>query len=197
VGIPWTLFRKAALLLFGISLLTGFVSTALFIGGRQPIETWTIIFTLAPVLLTITSTVSTPGVLLPNITDPHPGFLSDDPRPHILLLLGGVIAALTYFWCIFYYGKLTNAIWFGWMPVGVVAIALSLVLFAFVRRIDWYNNRFRHRLGASVRSHRNLTQTTCPCVGQGRAQQVRPFRGHVAIWPSSNGCAPWRGGVRG
>ena len=28
------------------------------------------------------------------------------------------------------------------MPVGVTAIGLSLLLFAFVRRTAWYNNRF-------------------------------------------------------
>ena len=152
--IPWGIFRKAALWLFGISLLAGFGSTALFMGHRLPVETWRIIFILALVALTITSTVLIPGLLLPNITSPHPEFLSDDledewnelrqrtiSRPHILLL-GGAISALAYLWCVFYYGKLTNAIWFGWMPVGVAAIALSLVLFAFVRRTGWYNNRF-------------------------------------------------------
>jgi hypothetical protein len=154
VEIPWILFRKAALMLFGISLLVGFVSTALFMGQRLPVETWRVIFILALVLLTITSTVLIPGLLLPNITSPHPEFLSDDledewmelrqhtiSRPHIFLL-GGVISALIYLWCIFYYGKPTNAFWFGWMPVGVAAIGLSLLLFAFVRRTDWYNNRF-------------------------------------------------------
>ena len=152
--IPWSLFRKAALVLFGISLLVGFVSTALFMGHRLPVETWRVIFILALVLLTITSTVLIPGLLLPNSTSPHPEFLTDDledewaelrqrtvSRPHILLL-GGLISALTYVWCVFYYGKPTNAFWFGWMPVGVAAISLSLVLFAFVRRTDWYNNRF-------------------------------------------------------
>ena len=152
--IPWTLFRKAALVLFSISLLAGFGSTALFMGHRLPVETWRIIFILALVLLTITSTVVIPGLLLPNISSPHPEFLSDDledewtelrqrtiSRPHILLL-GGVISALTYIWCVFYYGKPTNAFWFGWMPVGVAAIGLSLLLFAFVRRTDWYSNRF-------------------------------------------------------
>ena len=106
--IPWTLFRKAALVLFGISLLAGFVSTALFMGHRLPVETWRIIFILALVVLTITSTMLIPGVLLPNITSPHPEFLTDDledewtelrqrtvSRPH-LLLLGGVISALIY-----------------------------------------------------------------------------------------------------
>ncbi len=151
---PWTLFKKAALVLFGIALLAGLGSTALFMGHRLPVETWRVIFILALVLLTITSTVLIPGLLLPNITSPHPEFLSDDledewtelrqrtiSRPHILLL-GGVVSVLTYLWCFFYYGKLTNAFWFGWMPVGVAAIGLSLVLFAFVRRTDWYNNRF-------------------------------------------------------
>jgi hypothetical protein len=154
VEMPWTLIRKAALLLFGISLLAGFGSTALFMGHRLPIETWRVTFILALVLLTITSTVLIPGVLLPNSTSPHPEFLSDDledewtelrqrtiSRPHILLL-GGVISALTYLWCLFYYGKPTNAFYFGWLPVGVAAIGLSLVLFAFARRTDWYNNRF-------------------------------------------------------
>jgi hypothetical protein len=154
VEIPWTLFRKAALVIFAISLLAGFASTALFMGHRLPVETWRVIFILALVLLTITSTVLIPGLLLPNSTSPHPEFLSDDledewmelrqhtiSRPHIFLL-GGVISALIYLWCIFYYGKPTNAFWFGWMPVGVAAIGLSLLLFAFVRRTDWYNNRF-------------------------------------------------------
>ena len=45
------------------------------VAGR---ETWRIVFILALVLLTITSTVVIPGVLLPNITSPHPEFLSDD-----------------------------------------------------------------------------------------------------------------------
>jgi hypothetical protein len=154
VEIPWSFIRKAALWLFGISLLAGFGSTALFMGHQLSAETWRILFILALVVLTITSTVLIPGLLLPNITSPHPEFLSDDledewnelrqrtiSRPHILLL-GGAISALVYLWCVFYYGKLTNAIWFGWMPVGVAAIALGLVLFAFVRRTNWYNNRF-------------------------------------------------------
>jgi hypothetical protein len=154
VEIPWTVFRKTALVLFGISLLTGLASTALFMGHRLPVETWRIVFILALVLLTITSTILIPGVLLPNITSPHPEFLTDDlqdewrelqqrtiSRPHILLL-GASISALVYVWCIFYYGKLTNAMWFGWMPVGVAAIGLVLLLFAFARRTDWYNNRF-------------------------------------------------------
>jgi hypothetical protein len=47
-----------------------------------------------------------------------------------------------YVWCIFYHGILTNAMWFGWMPVGVAAIGMDLLLFAFARRTDWYNNRF-------------------------------------------------------
>ena len=151
---PWTFFRKAALLLFGVSLLVGFGSTALYMGHRLPTETWRIVFVLALVVLTITSTILIPGVLLPNITSPHPEFLTDDledewkelqqrtvSRPHILLL-GGVISALVYACCVFYYGKLINAIWFGWMPVGVAALSLALVLFAFVRRTDWYHNRF-------------------------------------------------------
>ena len=154
VEIPWTFFRKAALLLFGVSLVVGFGSTALYMGHRLPMEAWRIIFILVLVVLTITSTILIPGVLLPNITSPHPEFLTDDledewrdlrqrtvSRPH-LLMLGGVISALVYVWCVFYYGKLTNAIWFGWMPVGVAAMGLALLLFAFARRTDWYHNRF-------------------------------------------------------
>jgi hypothetical protein len=154
VEIPWALFRKAALVLFGVSLLAGLASTALFMGHRLPVETWRIVFILALVLLTVTSTILIPGVLLPNSTSPHPEFLSDDlqdewselrqrtiSRPHILLM-GASISALGYVWCIFYYGKLTNAMWFGWMPVGVAAIGLALLVFAFARRTDWYNNRF-------------------------------------------------------
>ncbi len=152
--IPWTFFRKAALLLFGISLLAGVGSTALLIGDRLPVESWRIVFVVALVVLTMTSTILIPGLLLPNVTSPHSEFLTDDledewkelrqrtiSRPHILLL-GGAISTLVYVWCVFYYGKPTDARWFGWMPVGVAAIGLSLVLFAFVRRTDWYNNRF-------------------------------------------------------
>ena len=154
VEIPWTFFRKAALVLFGSSLLVGFGTTALYMGNRLPVETWRTIFVLALVVLTITSAVLIPGVLLPNITSPHPEFLTDDledewrdlqqrtvSRPH-LLLLGGVLSALVYVWCVFYYGKMTNAIWFGRLPVGVAAIGLALVLFAFARRTGWYHDRF-------------------------------------------------------
>lgn len=152
--VPWTFFRRAALLLFGISLLAGVGSTALLMGDRLLVETWRIVFILALVVLTMTSTIVIPGLLLPNVTSPHPEFLTDDlederkelrqrtiSRPHILLL-GGAISALAYVWCVFYYGKPTNAFWFGWMPVGVAAIGLSLLVFAFVRRTDWYNNWF-------------------------------------------------------
>jgi hypothetical protein len=76
VEIPWTLFRKTALVLFGISLLSGLASTAIFMGHRQPVETWRIAFILALVLLTIASTILISGVLLPNSTSPHPEFLS-------------------------------------------------------------------------------------------------------------------------
>jgi hypothetical protein len=154
VEIPWSLFRKAALVLFGISLLAGLASTALFMGHRLSVETWRIVFILALAALIMTSTILIPGILLPNLTSPHPEFLTDDlqdewrdlqqrtiSRPHIILL-GASIAVLIYVWCIFYYGKLTNAIWFGWLPVGVAAIGLALLLFAFARRTDWYNNRF-------------------------------------------------------
>ena len=60
--IPWTFLRKAALLLFGISLLACIGSTALFIGHGLPVETWRIVFILALVVLTISSTVLIPGV---------------------------------------------------------------------------------------------------------------------------------------
>jgi MFS family permease len=123
-------------------------------GHGLPVEIWRIFFVLALVVLTITSTILIPGVLLPSITSPHPEFLTDDlvdewrelrqrtvSRPH-LLLLGGVLSALVYLWCLFYYGKMTNAIWFGWMPVGVAGMVLALVLIAFARRTDWYHNRF-------------------------------------------------------
>jgi hypothetical protein len=154
VEFPWALFQKAAGVLFGAALLAGLGATALLMGHRMPVETWRIVFILALVVLTITSTILIPGVLLPSLRSPHPEFLSDDltdewrdlqqrkiDRPHVLML-AGVTAALVYAWCLFYYGKVTNAIWFGWLPVGVVAIALALLLFAFARRTDWYNNRF-------------------------------------------------------
>jgi hypothetical protein len=67
VEIPWTFFRKAALVLFGISLLAGVGSTALHMGDRLPVETWRVVFILALVVLTISSTILVPGVLLPNI----------------------------------------------------------------------------------------------------------------------------------
>ena len=76
--IPWTAFRKTALVLFGISLLAGLAATALFMGHQLPVETWRIVFILVLVLLTITSTILIPGLLLPNITSPHPEFLTDD-----------------------------------------------------------------------------------------------------------------------
>ena len=76
--VPWTLFRRAALLLFGISLLAGVGSTALLTGDRLLVETWRIVFILALVVLTMTSTIVIPGLLLPNVTSPHPEFLTDD-----------------------------------------------------------------------------------------------------------------------
>lgn len=118
---PWNLFRKAALVLFVAALLIGFGATALFMGGHFSRETWRIVFILALVVLTITSTILTPRVLIPNLQSPHPEFLADDledewrdlqqrriARPHILLM-SGAIAALAYLWAILYYGKLTNA----------------------------------------------------------------------------------------
>jgi MFS family permease len=154
VEIPWSFFRKAALVLFGISLLASLASTTLFMGYRLPVEAWRIVFILALVTLTITRTILIPGVLLPNVTSPHLEFLADDlqdewrelqqrtiSHPHILIVSAS-ISALVYVWCIFYHGILTNAMWFGWMPVGVAAIGMDLLLFAFARRTDWYNNRF-------------------------------------------------------
>jgi MFS family permease len=145
----WNHFRSAALALFVAALLIGFGVTALFMGRHLSRETWRIVFILALVVLTITSTILIPRVLNPNPRSPHPEFLTDDledewrdlqqrriARPHILLL-GGVIAALAYLWAILYYGKLTNAIWFGWLPVGAAAIALALLLVAIVRRTPW------------------------------------------------------------
>ena len=38
------MFSGAALMLSGISLLTGFASSALFLGYRLPVETWRLIF---------------------------------------------------------------------------------------------------------------------------------------------------------
>lgn len=160
--IPWALFRKAALALFVVALLTGLAATALFMGQRLSLETWRILFVLAIILLTVTSAALLPGVLLPDRRNPHPEFLSDDladewrdlrerriERPHILLL-GMALATLVYIWNLFYYGKLTNAVWFGWLPVGVVAIFLALLLFAFARRTDWYNNRAYRTPGGVV-----------------------------------------------
>ena len=76
--IPWAFFRKTALVLFGISLLAGLASTALFMGHRLPKETWRIVFILALVVLTMTSTILIPRALLLNTTSPHPEFLTDD-----------------------------------------------------------------------------------------------------------------------
>ncbi len=152
--IPWTVFRKAALVLFTISILAGVGSTALFMGHRLPLETWRIVFILALVVLTMTSSMLVPGLILPNSTSPHPEFLAVDledewnelrqrtmSRSH-MFIVGVAVSALAYVWCVFYYGKPTNAIWFGWMPVGVAAIGLALLLFVFARRTHWYNNRF-------------------------------------------------------
>jgi drug/metabolite transporter (DMT)-like permease len=151
--VPWAWFRKIAGVLFGVALLAGLGASALFMGQRMSLETWRIIFVLALIVLIITSTILVPGVLLPTIRDPHPEFLSEDladewrelrersfSRSH-LLVAGGVVAALVYLWLIFYYGKVTNAIWFGWLPVGVAAIGLSLLLYAFARRTPWFYAR--------------------------------------------------------
>jgi hypothetical protein len=126
--------------LFGISLLASLASTTLFMGYRLPVEAWRIVFILALVTLTINRTILIPGVLLPNVTSPHLEFLADDlqdewrelqqrtiSHPHILIVSASILA-LVYVWCIFYYGILTNAMWFGWMPVGVAAIGMDLLL---------------------------------------------------------------------
>jgi hypothetical protein len=156
-----------------------------------------VIFILALVLLTITSTVLIPGLLLPNITSPHPEFLSDDledewtelrqrtvSRPHILLL-GGLISALTYVWCVFYYGKPTNAFWFGWMPVGVAAIGLSLLLFAFARRTDWYNNRF-YRTPTWVMLVAFAGFASALLLGIFMTEQVPPVRNDQSLTAENN-----------
>jgi MFS family permease len=152
--IPWALFRKAAAVLFAVALLAGFGATALVMGHRLPVETWRIVFIVSLIVLTITSTILVPGLLLTSRRSPHPEFVTDDlvdewrdlqerrvTRPHILMLAAGV-AGLVYLWCVLYYGKATNAVWFGWLPVGVAAIALALLLFAFARRTPWYHDRF-------------------------------------------------------
>ncbi len=152
--LPWALFRKSALVLFGIALIAGLGSTALFMGHRIPQETWRVTFMLALIVLTITSAILLPGVLLPNIRSPHPEFLSADlvdewrelqqrrvSRPHILIALAA-LAALVYVWFLFYYGKLVNAVWFGWLPVGVAAILAALLVIAFARRTPWYNDPY-------------------------------------------------------
>lgn len=152
--IPWAFFRKAAAVLFVAGLLIGFGATALAMGHRLPWETWRLIFILSLVVLTIASTVLVPGLLLPRRRNPHPEFLTDDlvdewrdlqerriDRPHVLMVAAG-LAGLVYLWCVLYYGKATNAVWFGWLPVGVAAIALALLLFAFARRTPWYHDRF-------------------------------------------------------
>jgi hypothetical protein len=152
--IPWAFFRKVAAALFVVALLTGFGSTALVMGYRLPWQSWRLIFILSLVVLTIASTILAPGLLLPRKRNPHPEFLSDDladewrdlrerriDRPHVLMLAAG-LAGLVYLWCVLYYGKMTNAVWFGWLPVGVAAIALALLLFAFARRTPWYHDRF-------------------------------------------------------
>jgi hypothetical protein len=154
VELPWALFRKSAAVLFGGALLVGFGVTALFMGHWLSTETWRVLFILALVVLTITSAILIPGVLLPHIQSPHPEFLTDDlvdewqelrqrtlSRPHVLLV-AGAIATLVYGWSILYYGKVVNAVWFGWLPVGVAAVALSLLLFAFARRTPWYHDRY-------------------------------------------------------
>lgn len=150
----WPWLRTFTLALFGVALLVGVASTALVMGHRLPVETWRILFVLALIVLIVTSTVLVPGVLLPALYSPHPEFLSEDladewgelrerrfSRPHVIVA-GGVIAAFVYLWCLFYYGKVTNALWFGWLPVGVVAIGLSLLLFYVGRQTSWYADRF-------------------------------------------------------
>lgn len=154
MDIPWNFFRKGALVLFAVALFMGLATTALFMGHRMPLETWRVLFVLALVVLTITSAILLPGVLLPNIQSPHPEFISADmvdewrdmqarriSRPHVLIA-GAVLAALIYLWFLFYYGKIVNAVWFGWLPVGVAAILVSLLVIAFARRTPWYHDRY-------------------------------------------------------
>ncbi|MFN8589824.1 MAG: hypothetical protein U0031_00090 [Thermomicrobiales bacterium] len=150
----WPRFKKLTLALFGIALLVGVASTALVMGHQLSLESWRILFILAVIVLVVTSTVLVPGVLLPALYSPHPEFLSEDladewtelrqrriSRPHVVVA-GGVIAAFVYLWCLFYYGKVTNAFWFGWFPVGAVAIGLALLLFYVGRQTSWYVDRF-------------------------------------------------------
>jgi len=152
--IPWRFFRKGALVLFAVALFIGMATTALFMGHRMSLEAWRVLFVLALVVLTVTSAILLPGVLLPNIQSPHPEFLSADlvdewqdmrarriRRPHVLIA-GAVLAALSYVWFLFYYGKVVNALWFGWLPVGVAAILVSLLVIAFARRTPWYHDRY-------------------------------------------------------
>jgi hypothetical protein len=140
--------------LFAVALFTGLATTALFMGHRMSLETWRVLFVLALVVLTVTSAMLLPGVLLPNIQSPHPEFLSADlvdewqemrarriRRPHVLIA-GAVLATLIYLWFLFYYGKVINAVWFGWLPVGVAAILVSLLVIAFARRTPWYHDRY-------------------------------------------------------
>lgn len=152
--IPWTFFRQGARVLFALALFTGMATTALFMGHRMSLEAWRVFFVLSLVTLTVTSAILLPGVLLPNIQSPHPEFLSADlvdewqdvrarriARPHVLIA-GAVLAALIYLWFLFYYGKIVNAVWFGWLPVGVAAILVSLLVVAFARRTPWYHDRY-------------------------------------------------------
>lgn len=152
--IPWALFRKGALVLFGVALLVGVASTALYMGRLMTLETWRVLFVLAVIVLTVASAILLPGVLLPNIQSPHPELLSADlvdewrelrerriSRPHILMV-GAALSALSYVWFLFYYGKFANAVWFGWLPVGVAAICLALLVIAFARRTPWYHDRY-------------------------------------------------------
>jgi hypothetical protein len=148
------LFKKGASILFLAALLLGFGSTALAMGHHMPKGTWQVLIVLSLIVLVITSTILIPGVLLPGVRSPHPEFLTDDltdewqdlqhrtiVRPH-LLMAGAVIAALVYAWCLLYYGKLTNAVWFGWLPVGAAAIAMALLLFFVGRETGWYADRY-------------------------------------------------------
>lgn len=154
MDIPWTLLRKAALVLFGGALVVAFAITAMYFGHQVAGETWRVLFILALAVLVVTSAVLLPGVLLPSVRNPHPEFLSDDlqdewtelqrrtvSRSHVLMLTG-IVAALVYVWCLLFYGKLTDAIWFGWLPVGAVGVVLSLLVVAFARGTGWYKDRF-------------------------------------------------------
>ena len=76
--LPWIFFRSAALGLFAAALLVGFAATALFMGRHLSLEAWRILVVLALIVLTVSSTILIPRVLIPNVASPRPEFLSGD-----------------------------------------------------------------------------------------------------------------------